>query len=60
MSSLKKWRKFAISDKWMKYKTFTRSRKIKSIKREVRKIYRKTIGDNGGIRKKKLLFKAEG
>jgi len=44
----------------MKYKTFTRSRTIKSIKREVERIYKKTIKDDRKVRKKKLLFKKKG
>jgi len=43
----------------MKYKTFTRSKRTKSIKREVGRIYRKIIGDSRGVRKKKLLFRAK-
>jgi len=44
----------------MKYKTFTRSRRIKNIEREVRKTYRKIIEDCGGVRKEELLFRIEG
>jgi len=44
----------------MKYKTFSRSRRIKDIKREVERIYRKITGDCRGVRKKKLLFRAGG
>jgi len=42
----------------MKYKTFTRSRRIKDIEREVRRTYRKITGDCGGVGKEELLFKA--
>ena len=44
----------------MKYKTFLRSRKIKDIKKEVERIYRKITKDNGEVRKKKLLFRIGG
>ncbi len=43
----------------MKYKTFSRSKRIKDIKREVRRIYKKTISDYRGIKKKKLLFRVK-
>ncbi len=44
----------------MKYKTLTRSRKTKSIEREVRRIFKKITRDYQGIRRKKLLFGKEG
>jgi len=44
----------------MKYKTLTRSRKTKSIKREGRRTYRKITGDRGGVGKEKLLFRTGG
>jgi len=44
----------------MKYKIFLRSRRIKSIKREVEKIYKKSIGNNRSVEKKKLSFKTRG
>ena len=44
----------------MKYKTLTKSRKIKSIKREVRRTYKKITKDSRGVKKEKLLFRAGG
>ncbi len=38
---INQWRKLKISNKWIKYKTFTRNKSIKDVKREVKKIYRK-------------------
>jgi len=43
----------------MKYKTFSRSRKIKSIKRKVERTYRKTIRNCKRVGKEKLLFRVE-
>ena len=44
----------------MNHKTFTRSRKIKDIEREVRRTYKKIIEDCERVEKKKLLFRAGG
>ncbi len=44
----------------MEYKTLTRSRRIKGFKREVRRIYKKTIKNSGEVRKEKLLFRVGG
>ncbi len=44
----------------MKYKTFTKSRKIKDIKKEVERIYKKITRNCWKVKKKKLLFKIEG
>ncbi len=44
----------------MKYKTLTRSRRIKDIEREVGRTYRKITGDSGGVGKEKLLFRTGG
>ncbi len=44
----------------MKYKTFSGSRRIKDIEREVRRTYRKITGNSGRVRKKKLLFRIGG
>ncbi len=44
----------------MKYKTFSRSRRIKSIEREVGRTYKKIIGNSEGVGKEKLLFRVEG
>ncbi len=40
----------------MKYKTLIRSRRIKSIKEEVKRTYRKITRDCQGFEKEKLLF----
>ncbi len=44
----------------MKYQTFTRSRKINSVKREIKRIGKKTARNYQGVEKKKLLFGKEG
>ena len=44
----------------MKYKTFTKSRKIKDIKKEVERIYKKIIRDCQKVEKEELSFKIEG
>ncbi len=44
----------------MKYKTFSRSKRIKDIEREVGRTYRKITEDSGGVGKEKLLFKTRG
>ncbi len=54
MNLFKKWEKFVISNKQMKYKTLTKSRRTKSIERKVGRTYRKTTGNSKKIRKKKL------
>ncbi len=43
----------------MKYKTFLKSRKIKDIKREVEKTYKKITENSREVVKEKLLFRAE-
>ena len=42
----------------MKYKNFSRSRKIKDIEEEVGRTYRKITKDCGGVGKEELLFRA--
>ncbi len=49
-----------IPNKWIEYKPLLKSRRIKDIEREVRKIYRKITGNCGGVGKEELLFRAEG
>ena len=44
----------------MKYKTLSKSRRIKDIEKEVRRTYRKITEDSEGVGKKKLLFRAGG
>ncbi len=44
----------------MKYKTFSRSRRIKDIEGKVGRTYRKITGDCGGVGKEELLFRAGG
>ena len=44
----------------MKYKTFTRSRRIKDIEREVRRTYKKITEDCEGVGKEELLFRVGG
>ena len=44
----------------MKYKTLTKSRRIKGIEREVGRTYKKIIKNRWGVGKKELLFKTRG
>jgi len=44
----------------MKYKTFSRSRRIKDIEGEVRRTYRKITGNCEGVGKEELLFRVGG
>ena len=49
-----------IPNQWTKYKTLTRSRRIKGFKRKVKRTYRKIIENSKGVEKKKLLFRTKG
>ncbi len=43
----------------MKYKTFARSERIKNVKREVERTYKKVIRDCQKVEEEELLFKTE-
>ncbi len=57
MSSINQWRKLKVSNKWTKHKTFTRSRRIKSVEGEVERTYKKTARDCWGVGEEELSFK---